>query len=121
MNPCWIYPKADMDGVARMSVGVGQIPFNFQIGADRGKIPLRQPQTPDGELVVRDGCEGPVIATLPLAPVTKTSGVAVLQAPIAPMAGVHDLCLTFTARSVDPISVIDWVQLITADARRPGA
>ena len=121
MNPCWIYPKANMDGVARISVGAGQIPFNFQIGADRDKIPLRPPQTHDGELVVRDGCDGPVIANLPLAAVTKTTGVTKLQAPIAPMTGAHDLCFTFTAGSVDPISVIDWVQLIPADALKPGA
>ena len=121
MNPCWIYPKAEMDGVARLSVGVGQIPFNFQIGADKDKIPLRPPHTHDGELEVRDGCDGPVIATLPLTPVTKTTGVTTLTAAIAPMTGAHDLCFTFTARSVDPISVIDWVQTVPADALKPGA
>ena len=39
MNPCWIYPKADMTGAMALKFGVGQIPFNFQIGADRDKIP----------------------------------------------------------------------------------
>jgi hexosaminidase len=121
MNPCWIYPKADMTGVVALKFGVGQIPFNFQIGADRDKIPLRPPHTPDGELEVRDGCDGPLVATLPLAAVTKNTGVTSLTAPIAPMTGAHDLCFTFTARSVDPISVIDWVQLVPADALKPGA
>ncbi len=122
MNPCWIYPKADMDGVTRLSVGVGQIPFNFQIGADRDKIPLRPPHTPDGELEVHDGCEGPLIASLPMAPATHETGVTVLSAPIAPMTGAHDLWFTFTALSVDPISVIDWVQLRPVlDANKPGA
>ena len=122
MNPCWIYPDAEMDGVARLSVGVGQIPFNFQIGADKAKIPLRPPQTRDGELVVRDGCDGGVVATLPLASAPKNNGVTTLQTPIAPMKGAHNLCFTFTARSVDPISVIDWVQLLPAMvANKPGA
>jgi len=122
MNPCWIYPKADMDGVARLDVGVGQIPFNFQIGADKDKIPLRPPHTPDGELEVRDGCDGPVIATLPLAGVARNTGVTTLQTTIAPMTGVHDLCFNFTARSVDPISVIDSVWLFPhMVASKPGA
>jgi hexosaminidase len=121
MNPCWIYPKADMTGVVRLAFGVGQIPFNFQIGADKDKIPLRPPHTPDGELEVRDGCEGPLVASLPLAPATHETGVTVLSARIAPMTGAHDLCFTFTARTVDPISVIDWAQLIALDALKPGA
>jgi len=121
LNPCWIYPKAEMTGIKSLSVSVGQVPFNFQVGAARDKIPLRPPHTPDGELEVRDGCGGPVIATLPLAQVTKNTGVTTLSAPIAAMTGAHDLCFAFTARSVDPMSVIDWVQLIPADALKPGA
>ena len=121
MNPCWIYPKADMTGIAGLSVGVGQIPFNFQIGADRAKIVLRPPHSPDGELEVRDGCTGPVVATLPLAPAMRNTGVTKLATAITPMTGAHDLCFSFTARSVDPMSVIGWVQLVPSDAAKPGA
>ncbi len=121
MNPCWVYPKADMTGIASLSVSVGQIPFNFQIGADRAKIALRPPHTPGGELEVRDGCTGPVIATLPLAAAVKNTGVTTLSAPVAPLSGPHDLCFSFTAKSVDPMSVVNWVQLTPADAGKPGA
>jgi hexosaminidase len=122
MNPCWIYPKAEMTGIKSLSISVGQIPFNFQIGADRAKIALRPPHTPDGELEVRDGCTGPVIAALPLAAAVKTTGVTTLSASLAaPLTGPHDLCFSFTARSVDPISVVNWVQLTPADAGKPGA
>jgi len=121
LNPCWTYPKADMTGIKSLAVSVGQVPFNFQVGAAREKIPLRTPHTPEGELEVHDGCAGPLIASLPMAPATKTTGVTTLTAPIAPMTGAHDLCFTFTAGSVDPTSVINWVQLVPTDALKPGA
>jgi hexosaminidase len=51
----------------KLTARIGQVPFNFQIGADREKIPLRAPATPDGELEVRiDGCGGERIAAISL-------------------------------------------------------
>jgi hexosaminidase len=119
MNPCWLYRDADLSQVTSIAASVGQVPFNFQIGDDVKLIPLRKPQTAAGELEVRiDGCEGEKIATLPLAPATKS--YAVTQLPpvaIAKRVGPHDLCFTFTRASVDPIWVLDAVQLVgLADA-----
>ncbi|WP_380874369.1 hypothetical protein ACFB49_47530 [Sphingomonas sp. DBB INV C78] len=112
LNPCWKYEKAAMDGVTAIAVKVGQIPFNFQIGKDLEKIRFRPPATPEGEVEVRiDGCEGPKIATLPLAPAVANPAVTTLRAPIAPQAGTRDLCFTYTARGPDPMWAIDSVQL----------
>ena len=112
MDPCWIYPQADLTGVSKLTVNVGQIPFNFQIGADREKIPLHPPLTPSGELDVHlDSCSGPVIAAPSLEPANRNAGVTALTMPIAPQQGRHDLCFVFTARSIDPMWAIDWVQL----------
>jgi len=112
MNPCWIWPAADLTGVKEIAADVGQLPFNFQIGDDLKKIVLRPPATDPGELEVRrDWCGGPVIATLPLAPATKSQAVTRLTAPLAATTGTHDLCMSFTRRSVDPIWVIDRVTL----------
>jgi len=119
MNPCWIYRAADLSGVAAIAASVGQVPFNFQIGDDIKKISLRKPQTPAGELEVRiDGCEGEKIATLPLAPAAKNYAVTELPAAaIAQHAGPHDLCFMFTQAAVDPLWVLDAVQLVgLADA-----
>jgi hexosaminidase len=119
MNPCWIYRAADLSGVAAIAASVGQVPFNFQIGDDIKKIPLRKPQTRAGELEVRmDGCEGEKIATLPLAPAVKNYAVTELPAAaIAQHAGPHDLCFMFTQAAVDPLWVLDAVQLVgLADA-----
>ena len=68
LNPCWIFEKVDLKGIAGVEAEVGQVPFNFSIGADRDQIALRPPHTPDGELEVHlDDCNGAPVAVLPLA------------------------------------------------------
>ncbi len=118
MNPCWIYPAAPLDGAGSIEVAVGQLPFNFQIGDDVKKIRTAPPATPQGELVIRrDACDGPVLATLPLAPATKFQGTTVLKAALPPADGRHDLCLTFTRKGPDPIWAVDRVSLIPGKAK----
>jgi len=75
---------------------------------------LRKPQTPAGELEVRiDSCEGEKIATLSLAPAVKNYAVTELPAAtIAKQAGPHDLCFMFTQAALDPLWVLDAVQLV---------
>jgi hexosaminidase len=111
MNPCWIWPAAPLDGVTALEVSVGQLPFNFQIGDDVKKIHFRPPATPAGELEVRDGCKGPLLASLPLAPALASQGVTRLRAPLAAAAGPHDLCFSFTQAKVEPLWVLDSVRL----------
>jgi hexosaminidase len=112
MNPCWIYPAADLGPGRQIRVAVTRLPFNFQIGADAANIALAAPTTPDGELDVRaDGCAGTPIAVLPLAPATHGDGVTVLAGALPAMAGRHDLCFTFTERRLDPMWVVGWAEL----------
>jgi hexosaminidase len=123
LNPCWLYRDADLSQVTAIAASVGQVPFNFQIGDDIKMFPLRKPQTPAGELEVRmDGCEGEKIATLPLAPATKSQAVTQL-APVAfaKRTGPHDLCFTFTQATVDPLWVLDAVQLVGLAGAEGGA
>jgi hexosaminidase len=114
MNPCWILPAARLDRVDGIAVSVGQVPFNFQVGDEVKKIRFPAPTTPEGELEVRiDGCSGELVARLPLAPATLSHEVTALPAaPLAPMAGRHDLCLRFAQPRLDPIWVIDTVRLL---------
>jgi len=113
MQPCWIFEHADLSSVTRIAATVGQFPFNFQIGHDRDAIHLRPPSTTEGELEIRlDGCEGELIASLPLAPAVANDGVTPLPpATTESRAGTHDLCLTFTGRTIDPMWAIDSIEL----------
>src|SRR5439155_12618017 len=98
--------------VSGLTVAVARLPFNFQLGADRAKIALRAPFTSDGELEVRiDGCAGDLVASLPLSRATLSTAATPLSVAIPPRTGRHDLCLTFTAKSLDPMWAIDWVRL----------
>jgi hexosaminidase len=93
---------------------VGQVPFNFQIGDDAGKIRFPRPRTPEGELEVRiDGCEGGLLARIPLAPAAASEAVSTLPpARIEPQVGRHDLCLRFAQPGLDPLWVLDSVRLV---------
>jgi len=113
MNPCWIYPAADLSSDRSLVAAVGQVPFNFQLGADIHNIKLDPPQTPAGELEVRiDSCDGERVATLSLQPALASNAVTQLPAAsIARRSGKHALCLKITQRSLDPLWVIDRVRL----------
>lgn len=113
LNPCWIFRAADLSHGPSMQAAVGQVPFNFQIGKDIHAIRFNRPQTPSGELEVRlDACDGERLALLPLQTAIGNDAVTVLpRAMLTRHAGTHDLCLKFTQWSVDPLWVIDWVEL----------
>jgi len=118
MNPCWTWPAAELDGVTSLKVAVGQLPFNFQIGADVKKIPLQKTRTPAGELEVRlDSCAGEPVAVVPLAAAVSNPAVTELVAPLPGVNGRHDLCFTFTRASVDPIWAVGAVELVKGAAR----
>ena len=111
-NPCWIFPGARLDRVRGIVASVGQVPFNFQIGEDVRKIKFPPSSRP--ELQVRlDSCDGRLVARLPLAPAAASQAVTRLPLAALPaLRGTHDLCLRFAQRALDPLWVIDSVELI---------
>ena len=111
-NPCWIARKVDLSKPRTLVAAVGQIPFNYQIGEAASKITFPAPATPEGELQVRLGsCEGRMIASLPLAPAVGSDAVTVLPPAKLQGDGVQDLCFRFSQRKLDPVWVIDWIDL----------
>ncbi len=114
MNPCWIYEGADLSQPTAVRAAVGQLPFNFQLGADIRNVHLNEPHSASGELEVRlDGCGGERIAELSLQPALNSPAVTELPAQGLPTrAGRHDLCLRFTQPALDPMWVLDWIQLV---------
>ena len=59
----------------------------------------------------RDGCDGPLIATIPLAPASANSGVTRLSDSITPQQGHHDLCMTFSQNGPEPLWMLDRLTL----------
>lgn len=113
VDPCWIWPNADLSRGGSLRVAVGQVPFNFQIGADAQRIRRGDARTPAGELEVRVGnCDAEPAALQPLAAAALDPGVTVLPPlHIPPQPGRHDLCLRFARRAIDPIWTIQWAEL----------
>jgi hexosaminidase len=112
MNPCWIYQAADLAGRRRIEVAVGQVPFNFQIGADRDRIRLATPRSPEGELEVRvGGCDAEPALRLPLKAAASDHEVTVLAGDLPAMDGRHDVCLKFAEPGIDPMWGVDWVRI----------
>ena len=57
-DPCWLWPKATLDGIGGITARVGQLPFNFRLARDVVNIvPRPAPSSLHGDLIVKlDGC-----------------------------------------------------------------
>ncbi|HLT91998.1 MAG TPA: family 20 glycosylhydrolase [Woeseiaceae bacterium] len=112
LNPCWIWRDVDLAGVTHVTAAVGQVPFNFQFGDQPPAITLPPPATPHGELELRTGgCDGTVAAVLALEAAAASHAVTRLSAGLAGHAGPTDLCVRFRVGGVDPLWVLDWIEL----------
>jgi hexosaminidase len=113
MNTCWIWPQAQLDGIAAIGVDVGQLPFNFQIGRDIEKVVTGRPRTPEGELEVRiGGCQAEPAVVVPLKAAAANPAVTTVEAKLPRIAGPQDLCFTFTRPAVDPMWAVAGVRLL---------
>ncbi|WP_408951375.1 family 20 glycosylhydrolase [Lysobacter sp. Hz 25] len=111
IDPCWIYEGARLDGIGRIEVRVGQVPYNFQLWHDTKNIVTRKAEL-GGALEVRvDDCKSAPIARLPLAEAKRSDGLSTLQAPLPKLAGRHDLCFVFASGGHDPLWALDRVTL----------
>ena len=112
-----------LDGIGRIRVDVGQVPYNFQLWKDIANIvPRPKPEHAGGELLVhRDGCQGPMLARIPLPDPRSLPGVTALDAALDPQAGVHDLCFVFSGEVHDPLWAIERVKLVAAPSAAAGA
>jgi hexosaminidase len=111
LNPCWIWKGADLSGIKGIAADVANLPFDYEGISPTGMV-MPPPTTPDGELNVRlDGCEGPLLAALPLAPAIRNTALTTLRGAILATAGKHDLCFVFTRAKLDPMWLMDAIQL----------
>ena len=110
-KPCWIYTDADLTGIKGISAQVDSLPYVFH---DRRNSALPAPDSSSkgGELQVRlDSCSGPLVATLSLQPAIGHRDVTWLHSPLQAQQGTHDLCFKFATSQINPLWVINQVQL----------
>ena len=112
-NMCWQWKGVPLDGVKRIALTVGNVPWNFALWKDDSSVVTRQKQTPAGEFQVhRDSCDGPLLATLPLAKAAQTKLQTTLTANIPVTTGSHTLCVFATGDPRDGMWAIGKVQLL---------
>jgi hexosaminidase len=111
MNPCWIWPDADLSDTAAVKLDIVAAPFNLQLGADLDKIVHRTANSPGGEIQVRlDNCDtGELLGAAPL-PEGRTGLKATVSLPARK--GVHALCFAYAGARVDPIWGLSQVELV---------
>jgi hexosaminidase len=113
LKPCWIWRDAPLGKGAGIALKVGQVPFNFEVSADKAAMKFAPPRSPAGEFEVHTGdCNGPLLATLPLAPAAPNPGVTRLTAGYAGAPARADLCITYTARGPDPLWGVDSIAIL---------
>jgi hexosaminidase len=118
---CWVYPQARLDGIAAVRVDAARLARNFGLAHDQSKVHQYPASTPQGELEVLQGCDGERLASVPLPAGDALGEQFVLEAPLPPRSGVHDLCLRFTAPISGPLYAIGGVHLIEQAAQAPPA
>ena len=112
-NPCWRWEKVDLSQPMRLRARVGQLPFNFQIGAAREAIRFPKPRYQGGELLVfLDSCEGEPAARLPLGSAHATDALSTLATASLPQRETPTtLCLRFAQSQLEPLWALDQLEL----------
>ncbi|NJC00883.1 hexosaminidase [Xanthomonas sp. 3272] len=120
-HACRLYPQARLDGVGAIRIEAARLPNNFSLAHEQSKVVQYPAKTRRGELEVRLGCEGELIASVQL-PNSATLGEQfTLETALPARTGIHDLCLRFTAPIRGPLYAIGAVQLIETTAQAPPA
>ena len=112
-NPCWLWEDAQLQDIASIQVRAGRIPYNFGLlRPEEAKRGFRKPVSQYGEFEVRAGCEGRVLATVPLPQQPGKDGFIELEAPLRVGAEqITDLCMTFSGDTRPQMWVLDQVRL----------
>lgn len=112
-NMCWQWKHAPLDGVRRIALTVGNLPWNFQLWHDDAGVVVRPGHSPAGEFEVHlDSCSGPLLARVPLAEAAKSKAQTTLTADIPATSGQHDLCVFATGDPHHGLWAIDTLRLL---------
>ncbi len=111
-NPCWLYRAADLDGIQRIAVRAGRMPYNFQLAGDEAHRKWRPARSAHGEFDVRAGCDGELLASRELPAQPGADGHIDLELEMPARSGKQDLCLYFTGDTRPTYWVVDTVRLL---------
>ena len=112
-HPCWLWPQADLAGIASLKVRLGRLPYSFQLAHDEPARGFTPAQTRHGELWVQSGgCAGATVARVPLPAKTGEDGFVDIDVPLADAAGRSDLCFLATGDTRPAMWVLDRVTLV---------
>jgi hexosaminidase len=110
-SPCWIYKAADLAGVTSISAEAIAIPYVFADGANKQPV-LTPTRTPNGELEVHlDTCSGKLLASIPFEQTDRFNVTQQLNSALPLYNQTHDLCLQVVRPALNPLWVLNWVQL----------
>ena len=113
-NMCWEWKDAPLDGVKRIALTVGNLPWNFALWKDDSSVVTRPEQTSAGEFQIHmDSCNGPLFATLPLANAARTKLQTTLTADIPSTRGHHTLCVFATGDPRKGLWAVGKMELLT--------
>ncbi|HSD15712.1 MAG TPA: family 20 glycosylhydrolase [Thermomonas sp.] len=115
-NPCWSWKQAPLAGAGTVEVRAGRIPYFFQLAHDESHRTFKPAKTAHGELELHAGCDGPLLATLPMPGKTDADGFVTLRTPLRAAPAGADLCLWFTGDTRPAMWVLDRVTLVPSTA-----
>jgi hexosaminidase len=113
-NPCWLWEKADLDGIAKVRVRAGQIPYYFQLAHDEPQRRFEKARSAHGEMDILNGsCDGKPLATVKLPAKPGADGFITLEAALPKaVTGTQDLCVRFTGDTRPTMWVLDQLELV---------
>lgn len=111
-NPCWLWSGADLSGIASIEVRAGRMPYYFQLHKDEANRKFRAAKSANGEMEIHAGCDGELLASVPLPAELDSDGFVNLKADMpADLKGRKDLCITFTGDTRPAMWVLDRATL----------
>ncbi|HEY1771568.1 MAG TPA: family 20 glycosylhydrolase [Gammaproteobacteria bacterium] len=111
MDMCWHWPAAPLDGMRRLQVTIGNLPWNYQLGHDATGVVIHPSNGAPSLEVHLDSCDGRKLADLSLTQAATTLLQSQLSAALPPLQGKHDLCFIVTGDPAKGLWAIDKVEL----------
>ena len=108
-NPCWIYRGANPAGARHIAVGIAALPFNYQFANEAGPEKLPYP-APQPQLVVKRGCDGPLLAQASLEKARRNGDETEIVATFPALPQATDLCITLARPTLNPLWALGWVE-----------